>query len=357
MKVLYLFNKVRTGKSEIDNIKSGNGHDNHFYGMFRLRKHGIDSDFLEIEQYIPLSVAMFLRKHVLNIFWIHLPLFPLFLRYDIVISSTAYGSILMKAILGIKKPKWVIIDFNISGTIGEAKSFRQKVFKYAVSKVDGIIAISKAEEEKLKTMFPHMSERIRFFHEGVDTNFFKPNEKVEEEDFILSVGLDPSRDFKTLVEAARELDVSVKLATKPERVSALQPLPENVTAQLYPHDEMLKQYQKAKVMVVGLNIQHPESNDSMGTFAIAEAMSMGKAIVATRTNSLASYIEDGVTGRLVPAHDAEAMREAIAELLQNDNKRNEMGKAARVFAVQNIDAEIFGKNLAEYLKKLDNKKR
>lgn len=356
MKVLYLFNKVRQGKNEIDNIKTGKGHDNHFYGMFRLQKHGIDSEFLEIEQYIPLPFATFLRKYVFNIFWIHLPLFPLFLRYDIVISSTAYGSLLLKSILGIKKPKWVIIDFNISGTIGDARTFRQKVFKYAVSKTDGIVTISKAEEGKLKEMFPHLSDNIRFFHEGVDTNFFRPNESAEEEDFILSVGLDPSRDFKTLIEAAQELDVPVKLATKPERINDLKPLPKNVTAQLYPHDEMLKQYAKAKVIVVGLNIQSADSKDSMGTFAVAEAMSMGKAVVATKTHSLDSYIEDGVTGRLVPAHDAGAMGDAIRDLLQNNKKRHDIGKAARVFAVQNFDSEIFGEHLAEYLKKLDNKK-
>lgn len=352
MKVLFLFNKVREGTSEIANIKAGKGHDNHFFGMFRVRKYDIETDFIELEQYVPRSIINFLRRHVLNIFWIHLPLFPLFLRYDIVISSTAYGSLLLKAILGLKKPKWVIIDFNISGTIGEATSLRQKAFKYAVSKTDGIIAISKAEKEKLKIMFPHLSDHIRFFHEGVDTNFFKPNEATPEEDFILSVGLDPSRDFKTLVEAARGLSVPVKLATKPERVKALEPLPKNVTAQLFPHDEMLKQYAKAKVIVVGLNIKSDDSNDSMGTFAIAEAMSMGKAIVATKTRSLASYIEDGVTGRLVPPRDVEAMRVAIRELLDNDNKRHEMGHRAREFAVKNVEAEIFARNLAEYFKYL-----
>lgn len=349
MKVLFLFNKVREGTSEIENIKAGKGHDNHFFGMFRVRKYGIETGFLEIEQYVPRSIANFLRRYVLNIFWIHLPLFPLFLRYDIVISSTAYGSLLLKAVLGIKKPKWVIIDFNISGTIGEAETLRQKVFKYAVSKSDGIIAISKAEEEKIRTMFPHLGDRIRFFHEGVDTNFFKPNEAIPEEDFILSVGLDPSRDFKTLVEAARGLGIPVKLATKPERVKVLEPLPKNVTAQLFTHDEIFKQYAKAKVIVVGLNIKSGDSNDSMGTFAVAEAMSMGKAVVATKTRSLASYIEDGVTGRLVPPHDADAMLAAIRELFGDDNKRHEMGRRAREFAVGNVEAEIFARNLAEYL--------
>lgn len=354
MKVLFLFNKVRYGRSEIEDFKKGKGHDNHFFGMFRIQKYGIETDFLEIEQYVPLSVAAFLRKYIFNIFWIHLPLFPLFFRHDVVISSTAYGSLLVRAILRIKRPKWVILDFNISGTIGESKTLRQKVFKYAVSKADGIIAISKAEEEKLKMMFPHLRDRIRFFHEGVDTDFFKPNDSIEEEDLVLSVGIDPNRDFKTLVEAAKGLGVPVKLATKPERVRGLDPLPANVTAQFFSHQELLKLYAQAKVLVVSLNIKSDDSLDSIGTFAVAEAMSMGKAVVATKTRSLSSYLEDGVTGSFVPPHDSDAMRAAIRELLFNDEKRREMGRRARVFAVQHVDAEVFAKNLANYLKEFDN---
>jgi len=79
---------------------------------------------------------------------------------------------------------------------------------------------------------------------------------------------------------------------------------------------------------------------------------MGKAIVATKTHSLASYIEDGVTGRLVPSRSADAMRTAIRELLNDNHKRHEMGRRAREFAVKNVEAEIFARNLADYFKSL-----
>ncbi len=351
MKILFLFNKVYTGTKHIDHSKTGIGHDNHFYGMYRLRKYGIETDFLELEQFIPRPIANFLRRHILNIFWIHLPLFPLFFRHDVIFSSTAYGSLLVKAFLGLKKPKWIILDFNISGTIGDRKSFRQKLFKYAVSKSDGIVAISEIEAKTLKQIFPHLKDRIIFLHEGVDTNFFKPDPQITEENFILSVGLDPSRDFKTLVEAVKDLSIPVKLATKPEHIKELQPLPANVSTQLFPHDEMLRQYAKAKVIVVGLNVKY-NNNDSMGTFAVAEAMAMGKAIIATKTNALESYIKDGITGIFVPVHNPSAMRKAIQNLLQDDKKRKEMGQRAREFAVKNNDADIFSKNLSQYFKGL-----
>ncbi|KKS83296.1 MAG: hypothetical protein UV60_C0045G0001 [Parcubacteria group bacterium GW2011_GWA2_43_11] len=354
MKVLYLFNSVFHGTDKIEKIKKGESNDNSFLGMFRIQKYYIDSNFIEIEQYVPSWFATFLRKYILNIWWIHLPLLPLFFRFDIVVSSTAYGSLLVKSLLHLPHPKWVMVDFNISGTIGNATSVRQKIFKWAVAHCDGIIAISEAEEKTLKKMFPHLQETIIFLHEGVDSEYYKPPvEPVEEENYILSVGLDPSRDFGTLIEATKDLDIEVKLATKPSMVKQFEPLPANVSAKMYTRGEMPDLYAKAKIIVNGLCIKDG-SNDSMGTFSVADAMSMEKAVIVTKTNSFLSYIKDGETGVFVPAYDPVAMRIAIERLLKDDVKRKEIGKKARKFIVQYVDAEIFAKNLAEYLKKIHN---
>jgi glycosyltransferase involved in cell wall biosynthesis len=352
MKVLYLFNKVRTGTDEIEKIEKGQSNDNQFLGMFRVRNHGIETNFIEIEQYIPKKLATWLRVHLLNIWWIHLPLLPLMRRYDIVFSSTAYGSLLVKSLLRWKRPKWIMIDFNISGTIGTATQFRQKVFKWAVSTCDGIVAISKAEEITLKALFPHLKDRIVFLYEGVDTNFYKPlDPPLPEEHMILSVGLDPSRDFETLIKAAEGLDVQVVLATKPEHVQKFQPLPPNVTSRLFSRQEMVEQYAKAKIVVNGLNMK-ADNNDAMGTFSVGGAMAMGKAVIVTKTRSMESYIEDGVTGVFVPVRDPRAMRAAIQDLLADGTKRATLGRNARAFMVSHVDAELFAKGLADFFKKI-----
>lgn len=350
IKVLYLLNTVRHNTDEIENIEKGKYHDNNFFGMFRLRRRGFETRFLELEQFLPECLTKFLRRYI-TIFWIHLPLFPLFFRYDIIFSSTAYASLLLKAILHLPRPKWVILDFNIDGSIGDAKTLRQKMLRYAVSKADGIITISKAEEITLKEKFPHLKDTIRFMPEGVDTDFFKPDRNLTEENFILSVGYNPDRDFKTVIEATKDLGVPLVLATKPSRVEHLQPLPPHVTVKSFTHDEMQKQYQKAKIVVIGLNLKK-DNNDSMGTFAVAEAMAMGKAVIATRSKSMVSYIEHEKSGILVPVHDSLVMKNAIQELLADDAKRLKMGQAARDFAVKNVNAEVFADSLAAYFKAL-----
>jgi glycosyltransferase involved in cell wall biosynthesis len=114
---------------------------------------------------------------------------------------------------------------------------------------------------------------------------------------------------------------------------------------------MVEQFARAKVVVCGLNMKS-DNNDSMGTFSVAEAMSMGKAVVVSKTRSMESYIEDGVTGVFVPVRDPVAMREAIRDLIQNDIKRTEIGQRAREFAVAHVEAEIFAKHLADFLKRV-----
>ncbi|HCC05244.1 TPA: hypothetical protein DEP58_02970 [Patescibacteria group bacterium] len=354
MKVLYLFNSVIHGTEKLEKIAKGVSNDNSFLGMLRLRKHGFETSYIEIEQYVPLWFANFLRKHIFNIWWIHLPLFPFLLRHDVIISSTAYGSLLVKSLLHIKRPKWIMVDFNISGSIGNAETIKQKVFRWTVSKCDGIVAISEAEEKKLKEIFPHLKDNIIFLREGVDSNYFKPMKATEHtDDYILSVGLDPSRDFKTLIEATKNLDIKVKLATKPSMIKEFEPLSKKYFCKKYDIGEMPALFANAKIVVNGLNIK-PNSNDSMGTFSVAEAMSMGKAVIVTRTNSFASYIEDGVTGVFVNPHDVENMRSEIQKLLKDEEKRKKIEINARNFIVNYVDAELFAENLAKYIKKIYN---
>jgi glycosyltransferase involved in cell wall biosynthesis len=345
MRVLFLFNRARVG--QVANLSTGTGHDNHFQGMFRVRKYGIETDFLEPEQFVSARLARWWRA-ILNIYWMHLPLFPLFLRYDVVFSGTAYGSLLAKSLIGLKRPKWIMYDANISGLMGDGTTLKQRMLRFAVSRADGVVALSQVEADTLRAMFPRsrVHDGVIFLHEGVDTGYFKPRDTPEEA-FILSVGLDLGRDFRTIVEAVRDTPIQLKIATKPSRVEDLLPLPQNVSSGYYSHEEMRELYARARLIVIGLDIQHP--NDSMGTYAVIEAMACGKALIVTRTKALASYVEDGVSGVFVPPRDAIAMRKAILDLWSNETKRKNMGARARAFAVQSADAEVYARKLAAYL--------
>lgn len=346
MKVLYLFNKI-LGET-VEEIKKGKGHDSWLFGMLRLKKHGIDSDFLEVEKFIPKRMSAFLRKRILTMHYAHLPLFPLFFRYDVIFTSTAYSSLFLKALLRIKRFKWVVLDFNILGTLQEEKTFKQKIFAYAITHgADGIVAISEAERDALKMRFPHLKEKIIFLHEATDTDFFTPD-TTPEKNMILSVG-NYARDFTTLIEASAGLKAELLLATKLIKPEDQKTLPSHVKVAHLSHDEVLRAYKEASMAVVSLNTKDTYF-DSVGTLALGEAMAMGKATIVTHTKSMESYIDDGVNGIFVERKNVEKMKESLKRLLEDSALRRRLGDNARHFALKNLDPDVFAEKLAIFLK-------
>lgn len=347
MRVLYLFNRVK--QKEIESVKKKEDHDGHFFGMLRLPNYGIDTGYLEIEQYVPKRVAKFLRRYVLNIHFAHAPFFPLFSRYDIVFTSTAFGSLLLKTILRMRNPKWVLFDYNLTGLMGGRRTFKQKLLSYLILHTDGIITIGKGEEHALRALFP--DKKIECMPLGVDTEFFNPKD-IPEENFILSPGRDPGRDFKTLFEAVKDLDVEVKITARPHQLKKFGTLPKNITLHDFSSRELVVEYAKAKIVILPLAVPEGQEHNAMGSSTLVESMAMGKPVVATKTNTMESYIKNNVSGILVAAGDAQALREAIEKLLRSKDERIKLGEHARADAVEHYSADLFAKNLAEFFKTL-----
>lgn len=57
--------------------------------------------------------------------------------------------------------------------------------------------------------------------------------------------------------------------------------------------------------------------------SVLEAMACGASVVVSDLPSLQEWITDGENGLLVPAQDAEALAEAIIQLLRNPQQRAE----------------------------------
>lgn len=349
MKVLYLFNGQK--KISEDLVKAGLESDNKFQGILRLKKFGVEAEVLSVEDcYSPKSVSFF-RKY-LNIHFAHLPIFHKIFNYDLVFSSTAFSSLMLWTLVPWKKPAWVNFDFSISGYLNGRKNFKQKLLYWLIFRTSGVVTLSKDEEHIMKIIFP--DKPIKSIYFGTDTDFFKPQPQTAEEDFILSVGRDPGRDFGTLMEAAKGLNIKLKLTAKPESLKKFGPLPDFVSIHDFTPVQLVEQYAKSKIVVLPLNPIYGK-NDAMGCSTLVEAMSMGKAIVATRTSTMEDYIQSGDNGVLVPQGDIEALKLAIIDLIHDDQKRQKIGTAAREFVLQYCGADKFAENLASFFNQIHDK--
>lgn len=70
----------------------------------------------------------------------------------------------------------------------------------------------------------------------------------------------------------------------------------------------------------------------------AEAMMRGTAVVASRSGGLAEIVRDGLSGRLVPPGDADALSAALVQILGDRFLAESMGRAGREIALGELDA-------------------
>ncbi len=73
--------------------------------------------------------------------------------------------------------------------------------------------------------------------------------------------------------------------------------------------------------------------------ALLEAMACGKACVATNIPGARDIIEDGVSGLLVEPENADALTGAIRQLIDDNELRKKMGRAARVRVEEHFSIE------------------
>ena len=74
--------------------------------------------------------------------------------------------------------------------------------------------------------------------------------------------------------------------------------------------------------------------------AILEAWAAAVPVIATAVGGVASLIQDGEDGGLVPADDAPAIAQAIISLLANPKQARRIGESGRVRAVSEFDVGI-----------------
>jgi glycosyltransferase involved in cell wall biosynthesis len=82
---------------------------------------------------------------------------------------------------------------------------------------------------------------------------------------------------------------------------------------------------------------------------LLEGAASGRPLVATDTPGCRDVVIDGVNGRLVPARNATALADALAELLQDAGLRRRYGHASRRLAEDHFGEDlVIGQTLAVY---------
>ncbi len=96
---------------------------------------------------------------------------------------------------------------------------------------------------------------------------------------------------------------------------------------------MLREYDECALLALS-------SRQETAPVVILEAMAAGKPVVATDVGGVRDLVEEGVSGFIVPAGDAQAMAERIVQLLQDGELRRRMGERGRAIAWERFRRDI-----------------
>ncbi len=273
------------------------------------------------------------------------------LHYDLLHSHYWHAG----WVASLLAPRWGIPHVAMFHTLGEVKNRahfsehetdeRIDAERRIAQSADRIICFGEHERQVLTGFYGAAPERVEIIPCGVNLRRFRPLRKEQarrslglgSEPVVLYVGrLEPLKGVDILIQAMAQLERrqarllivggDEQAAAEVERLQALAAaldIAERIRfVGSVEQDKLAVYYNAADVCVM------PSYYESFGLVAV-EAMACGTPVVASRVGGLATTVQDGETGYLIPWRCPEPFAERIDLILSNDELRANLGRSAR----------------------------
>ncbi len=245
-----------------------------------------------------------------------------------------------------------------------------KMIERRLRHVDVVTCVSNFVIEKTRQNFPHIAHRCQTIYNGIEASEFARSKDYNEaknrkiKRIMYAGAVSPEKGIHVLIDAfkivvqsypdvtlefygpgARPIDETLPLDDQ-ALLASLKPIlsgdygshlqkrisPE-IAAQVFvrgmvPRSKLIDSYFKADIFVF------PSLWDEGFGIPPVEAMAAGTPVVATKSGAVVETIQHGKTGFLVEKNDAPSLASAILKLLENDDLRESMGRAARKRAIE-----------------------
>ena len=241
---------------------------------------------------------------------------------------------------------------SIRGNDIERAAFDPSKFSHVMYALQHANAVTTNASELAKKAKAFIDRDIHIIPNGIDTERFKPLEKnsvlaealglvdekkKEERKFVIGfVGeLREKKGLATLLsgyaQITKTMPVSLLIVGEVregedkkyfEEFKTANPQLSIIVTRHVPHKDLPAYYSLMDVFV------HPSLRDGMPN-AVLEAMACGKTVIATPVGGVLDVIEDEVNGLFVNVNDANGLAEKMAEVLNQPEKRETIGRSAR----------------------------
>ena len=279
---------------------------------------------------------------------------------DIALSFTDSFSLSL-GLYGHRLPRPPLLVGGFHGLADFPDRTPNRLRVYAVRKIrkalaglDHVFFFGEADRQESIRRYGLEPGKTSHFLFGVDTDFWTPGaSSIDEPPYVLSVGSDPKRDYKTLLDATIPAPVKIVTRLGIDDLAA------------YPNVEMIRGsfhnaaitdtilrdlYRAAEVIVVPVkNVFQPS-----GYSVTLQAMACGKPVVLSRIKGLwdPEILESGKNCILVEPENPQALGNAIMQLLHNPRLCTEMGTQARETAVSHFGLDRMNRTLTSLIEHL-----
>jgi glycosyltransferase involved in cell wall biosynthesis len=269
-------------------------------------------------------------------------------RADVVLSTvdTVGLPLVLLQRIGLVRPPIVYIAVGLPERLVQLRRLRG-LYRDALSRTRALVSYAESEVEWLRERLrPEAS--VVFIPFGVDPKEFAPVPREVEVD-VVSIGVDPRRDFALLTHiAARHPELRFRIVASAEHARTLADVPANVTVETdIPLDAVRDRLAAARVIALPVR----ENSYSGATTTLLQAMAMAKPVVVSCTDAIATGygLEDGLNCRLVPPGDAEAFERTLLETLTGADAATALGIRARETVERSLTWERYTNALWQLL--------
>ncbi len=273
---------------------------------------------------------------------------------DAALLIAGWPLLLVKRLRRWQRPRMLWLNMTLS-TLSRRRTPLQPLLRWALGGADGIVCVAQAQADDLATRLGRPHHELPVVRSGVDARFhtavpLADDRPTGQRPFILAAGRDPGRDYGTLVSAAAQLDVPIRIVAGPTNVAGLR-LPANVELLLdQPPAKLRELYRAASCIAVPTHGDGwPHGSDCSGTLVLLDAMATGRAAVVSERRALADYIVPGREALTVPPGDAAALASALRRLLDDRQLARRVGQAGRAAIESGLTTRHFAAGLVPLL--------
>lgn len=201
---------------------------------------------------------------------------------------------------------------------------KEALFRAVAARSLGLLASSRHEQVAQAARLGLPAHRAVFVPLNANAIEPGPGPDSPPEPYLVAAGRS-WRDYPTLLAALAEPPVPAHLFVGADDLPGLRPPPHVTIHREVPRDEYLGYLRRCAFVVIPL----VATERATGQVVLLEAMSLGKAVIATRAPGTVDYMENLATGLFVEPGDHTGLRAAIGRLWSDTALRDRLAAAGQ----------------------------